>query len=142
MDYEPENMTPELKKKFQALADGYNSVAEKNNGLEKAAFFDENDKIYQELKKSGKEYHKNKKAFNKSGLQSREWPDYVFDKEEMYESKDGFDMRKMINRLNLVNESFNGSLSEFYQEEDSNGKIGKPGQVKSYELGFYNISNC
>lgn len=132
LDYEPANMTPDLKKKFQALANGYNSVAEKDNGLEKAAFFDNNEKIYQAIKKSGKEHHDNKKKMKKSGLQGKNWPDKVFDKEEMYESKDGLDMRKMLNRMNLIQEEFNGSVPEFYQEEDSVGKIGEPGQVKSY----------
>lgn len=45
---------------------------------------------------------------------------------------------------NIIKESINKFLNEeclsgnpgFYDEEDSEGKTGKPGQVRSYELGY------
>lgn len=85
MDYTPDNVTPEYKKRVKK---------EFVNGD------DENEKIYKEFKKSGEEQQKNEKELKKSGLQAREWPDEVFDKGNMYESRDGFDMRKMLNSLN------------------------------------------
>ena len=85
MDYTPDNVTPEYKKRVKK---------EFVNGD------DENEKVYKELKKSGEEQQKNEKELKKSGLQAREWPDEVFDKGNMYESRDGFDMRKMLNSLN------------------------------------------
>lgn len=85
MDYTPDNVTPEYKKRVKK---------EFVNGDK------ENEKIYKELKKSGEEQQKNEKELKKSGLQAREWPDEVFDKDNMYESRDGFDMRKMLNSLN------------------------------------------
>lgn len=85
MDYTPDNVTPEYKERVKK---------EFVNGD------DENEKIYKEFKKSGEEQQKNEKELKKSGLQAREWPDEVFDKGNMYESRDGFDMRKMLNSLN------------------------------------------
>lgn len=85
MDYTPDNVMPEYKKRVKK---------EFVNGDK------ENEKIYKELKKSGEEQQKNEKELKKSGLQAREWPDEVFDKDNMYESRDGFDMRKMLNSLN------------------------------------------
>lgn len=85
MDYAPDNVTPEYKERVKK---------EFVNGD------DENEKIYKEFKKSGEEQQKNEKELKKSGLQAREWPDDVFDKDNMYESRDGFDMRKMLNSLN------------------------------------------
>lgn len=105
LDYTPDNATPEYKKRVHAQVDGYTSVAEKNNNIEKTGDFSDNDEIYKELKKSGEEMQDNEKALKKSGLQAREWPDEVFDKENMYESKDGFDMRKMLNHMAQIEES-------------------------------------
>ena len=85
MDYTPDNVTPEYKKRVKK---------EFVNGDK------ENEKIYKEFKKSGEEQQKNEKELKKSGLQAREWSDEVFDKDNMYESRDGFDMRKMLNSLN------------------------------------------
>lgn len=85
MDYTPDNVTPEYKERVKK---------EFVNGD------DENEKIYKEFKKSGEEQQKNEKELKKYGLQAREWPDEVFDKDNMYESRDGFDMRKMLNSLN------------------------------------------
>lgn len=102
LDYEPENATPEYKKRVHAQAKGYNSKAEMNNGIEKTGDFSDNENIYKEFKKSGEDFHNSQKDLKKSGLQAREWPDEVFDKESMYESKDGFDMRQMINRMSSM----------------------------------------
>ena len=99
LDYEPENASEDYKKRVHAQVKGYTSVAEMENGLEKTGDFSNNDNIYNGIKKSGKEIHKNVEDFKKSGLQASQMPDKTFNKGEMYESKDGVDMRNMMNTL-------------------------------------------
>lgn len=108
LDYNPENdVTDDYKKRVKAQAEGYTSDAEKNNKIDKAADFSNNENIYNGIKKSGQELHDDEKSMKKSGLQAKEWPDKVFDKQEMYESKEGFDMRQMINKLSNFNTNQN-----------------------------------
>lgn len=99
LDYEPENVSKEYKDRVKAQVKGYASKQEMENGLEKAADFSDGDNIYNGLKDAGKQIHANEKDFKKSGLQARARDPKVFDRNEMYESKDGFDMRNMIDRL-------------------------------------------
>lgn len=104
LDYNPENASDDYKKRVKAQAMGYSSEAEKNNGLEKAADFTDNENIYNGIKDSGKEIHKNAEDFKKTGLQAREMPKDYYKKEEMYESKEGFDMRNLINKFKEAQE--------------------------------------
>ena len=99
LDYNPENVSKEYKERVKANVKGYSSKAEMENGLPKTGDFSDNEKVYNQIKKSGQEMHKNQKEFAKSGLQARNWPDSAFEKEEMYESKDAFNMRNMINDI-------------------------------------------
>lgn len=99
LDYQPENVTDDYKKRVHAQVKGYTSVAEMENGIEKTGDFSDNDNIYKGIKKSGQEIHQNVEDFKKSGLQASKMPEKTFKKEEMYESKDGFDMRNTINSL-------------------------------------------
>ena len=99
LDYNPENVSKETKDRWKAQAEGYTSVAEKNNGLEKTGDRKGNKNAYDGIKKAGQEMHKNQKEVKRSGLTARERDPKIFDKEEMYESKDGFDMRNMIDKL-------------------------------------------
>jgi hypothetical protein len=99
LDYNPENASEDYKKRVHAQVKGYSSVQEMENDIEKIGDFDDNDKIYQELKKSGQEMHDNEESFKKTGLQANKMPKDTFKKEEMYESRDGFDMRNLINTL-------------------------------------------
>lgn len=99
LDYEPENATPEYRSRVHAQALGYTSEKEMNNGIEKSGDFSDNENIYKEFKKSGEEHQANVKLAKTSGLVGRELPEKTFDKDNMYESKDGFDMRQMMNRL-------------------------------------------
>ena len=107
LDYTPDNATPEYKKRVHAQVKGYTSEQEMNNGYEKAADFSDGDNIYDGLKKSGEEMQDDAKALKRSGLQAREWPEKVFDNGSMYESKDGFNMRQMINHLKENEEKAN-----------------------------------
>lgn len=49
---------------------------------------------------------------------------------------------------NMVMESVRTYLEEslsqddFFNEEDSNGNYGQPGQVKSYDIGYYSTANA
>lgn len=112
LDYNPDNATPEYKKRVHAQVKGYSSEKEMNNGLEKSGDFSDNENIYQGLKDAGKKMQGNEKAFKKTGLQAREMPDYVFDRESMYESKDGINMRQMINHLSDAEKSANKPINE------------------------------
>lgn len=99
LDYEPENVTDDYKKRVHAQVKGYSSVAEMENGLEKTGDFSDNENIYKSIKKTGQEIHKNIEDFKKSGLQASQMPEKTFKKGEMYESKEGVDMRNMLNAL-------------------------------------------
>lgn len=138
LDYEPDNVSDDYKKRVKAQVEGYSSELEKNNKIEKSGDFSDNKNIYSGIKKSGQELHNGEKEMKKSGLQGREWPEKVFDREEMYESKEGFDMKQMINRMRILQENFDGSLDDFYKEEDDRGEYGEPGMVKSYDIGWNN----
>lgn len=99
LDYTPENASDDYKKRVHAQVKGYSSVQEMENDIEKIDNFEDNDKIYQAIKKSGQEMHDNEENFKKTGLQASKMPKDTFKKGEMYESKDGFDMRNLINTL-------------------------------------------
>lgn len=119
LDYNPENVSDDCKKRWKAQAKGYTSEAEMNNGLEKTGDFSDNENIYNGIKKSGKEIHKNIEDFKKTGLQASKMPEKTFEKDEMYESKDGFDMRNLINSLRANTEmkstiKENVSVDTFY----------------------------
>lgn len=105
LDYEPENVSDDYKKRVKAQVEGYASELEKNNKIEKSGDFSNNENIFNGIKKSGQELHDKEKDMKKSGLQGREWPEKVFDREEMYESKEGFDMKQMINRMRILQEA-------------------------------------
>ena len=99
LDYTPENASDDYKKRVHAQMKGYTSVAEMENGIEKCGDFSDNEQIYQGIKQSGKELHDNEEDFKASGLQANKMPRKTFVKGEMYESKEGVDMRNMINTL-------------------------------------------
>ena len=99
IDYTPENASEDYKKRVHAQVKGYTSVAEMENGLEKTGDFSDNENIYQGIKKSGQEMHKNEEDFKASGLQANKMPKKTFVKGEMYESKEGVDMRNLINTI-------------------------------------------
>lgn len=122
LDYEPENANDAYRKRVKAQVEGYTSEAEKNNKIEKSGDFSDNENIYNGIKKSGQELHKGEKDMKKSGLQGREWPDKVFDREEMYESKEGFDMKQMINRMRSLQETSENQQNERPLNEHKNIK--------------------
>lgn len=112
LDYTPDNASDDYKKRVHAQVKGYTSVAEMENGLEKTGDFSDNDNIYQGIKKSGQEMHDTEEKIKASGLQAREMPKKTFVKGEMYESKEGVDMRNIINNLKNITESTKPTLKE------------------------------
>lgn len=96
LDYEMDNVTPEYKARVKAQVHGYTSELEEKNDIEKAGDYSDGENIYNGIKKSGQEIHNGRFIAKKSGLTARECPPETFKHGEMYESKDGFDMRKII----------------------------------------------
>lgn len=99
LGHNPESATPEYKKRVKAQALGYTSDQEMNNKLEKSGDYSKNKEIFDAITDNEKEMDDNVKKFKKTGLQAREMPDETFDKETLYESNDGCDMRKMMDKL-------------------------------------------
>ena len=118
LDYTPENVSDSYKKRVHAQVKGYSSEQEMNNGIDKAGDFSDNDNIYKAIKKSGEKYQDNEKKFKKSGLQAREWPDEAFEKEKMYESFDGYNMRKMIDMISNKEKNYSS-----VNENQNNNKV-------------------
>lgn len=112
LDCNPENASDEYKRRVHAQVNGYNSVAEKENGIEKVGDFSGNEKIYQGIKDCGKKMHDNEKSFKQTGLQAKEMPEKVFKRGEMYESKEGVDMRNIINNLRNITDNNKPTLKE------------------------------
>ena len=112
LDYTLENASDEYKKRVLAQVSGYTSEAEMNNGIEKSGDFSDNENIYKGIKKSGEEMHKNEEDFKASGLQANKMPRKTFVKGEMYESKEGVDMRNLINTLKEVSYIPKATLKE------------------------------
>jgi hypothetical protein len=99
LDYTPENVSDEYKERVHAQVKGYSSVQEMENDIEKQDDYSNNENIYQGIKKCGEKMHNDEEEFKTSGLQARELPKEIYKKQEMYESKDGFDMRNLIDSL-------------------------------------------
>ena len=112
LDYTPDNVSDDYEKRVHALAKGYNSIAEMENGIEKTGDFSNNENIYQGIKKCGQEMHKNEEDFKASGLQASKMPKKTFKKGEMYESKEGVDMRNIINSLKEATSTSKPTLKE------------------------------
>lgn len=112
LDYNIENASEEYKARVEAQVGGNVSVAEKNNGIEKSGDFSNNSNIYKAIKKCGQEMHDNEESFKKTGLQARETPEKVFKRGEMYESKEGVDMRNIINNLRNITDNNKPTLKE------------------------------
>lgn len=85
LDYNPRiPASKEFKDKIKVQAQGYTSTLEKDNKIEKAAEFDNDSHIFNQLKDHGEKLKKEKEDLAHSGLQSKELPKEK--KETMYES--------------------------------------------------------
>ena len=99
LGHTPENASDEYKKRVKANVKGFNSVQEMENNIEKQDDYSNNENIYNGITEFEKEMHDNEQSFKETGLQASKMPKDTFKKEEMYESRDGFDMRNLINIL-------------------------------------------
>ena len=144
LDYEVDNVDQKYKDRIKAQAEGYTSVAEKENGIEKQGDFEGNKQIFKSITDDADAWKEKMVNARASGLAARTYDkEKTFKHGDLYESNGGFEMRQTMDnfrtRLNgLINESDN---SAFYSEEDSEGNTGRPGMVKSYEVGMDSISN-
>lgn len=111
LDYNIDYADDRWKKRVKAQAKGYTSELEMNNGLKKEGEFDKNEEVYDAIKDCGKKIHDNEKAYKRTGLQASKMPEKVFDRDEMYESKDGHGMRGLIDSLkeNVESKSAEGA---------------------------------
>ncbi len=95
LDYKVENASQDYKDRVKAQALGYTSKQEMNNGIAKAGDYSDNENIYNGIKDSGKKIHDAEREYKFTKVQVRDNPKN-YERNEMYESKDGFDMRNMI----------------------------------------------
>lgn len=109
LGHNPENASDKYKARTKANVLGYSSEQEMKNGIDKNGDYTDNKNIYDELTKSESEMDKNMEKFKKTGLQASKMSDETFEKDTLYESEEGFNMRKMMNKLqtsvNNINES-------------------------------------
>lgn len=99
LDYNPENVSKEYKDRVKAQVKGYTSTQEMNNGIAKAGDYSDNEKIYNGIKDAGKKIHNAEDEYKFTKVQVRDKNPKPYSKDEMYESKDGFDMRNLIDRM-------------------------------------------
>lgn len=143
LDYEVDNVDDSYKKRIAAQAEGYTSVDEKENGIDKLGDYSDNKDIFDAIKDSADDWKEKMVNARASGLAARTYDkEKTFKHDSLYESNEGLEMREMMNRFQVgiqmrskLNESDN---SAFYAETDSEGNTGKPGMVRSYDIGWNN----
>ena len=106
LDYNPRvEPTDDYKKKIEAQAEGYTSVLEKENGIEKAAQFDNNGKILKQFKDASNDINKGKKALEDSGIQGNNLKELNPDKNTLYENMKPTAKRLKFKHTKFLNES-------------------------------------
>lgn len=83
VDFEP---SKEYKDRIKAQAEGYTSVDEKENGIEKAGA-EFNDDAWQGIKKAGEKIHKNTDNFGHLGIWGHNMPKDMIGYPDLYENK-------------------------------------------------------
>ena len=116
LDYVMDKAPEDYKKRVKTQVKGYSSELEEKNGIEKDGDFSNNENIYQGIKDAGQKLHKTKEDIKASGLQASKMPKETFKKEEMYESKEGFDMRNMINTFKDKSAIYSGKRTFLEQK--------------------------
>ena len=134
LDYNPRvKPSKEEIERIEALGDGYNSVSEKNNGIEKAADFSKNPKIVKQFKDANKKVQDERNGVATSGLVSKELDDkgMIDKKPTMYESTTPkpkrllFKHRRFMNEsqmLNLIPEEYKKNGQVIYMEDAHNNE--------------------
>ena len=119
LDYNPRTEPDKnFKEKVKAQAKGYTSTMEEKNKIEKAAEFDEDGKIFNQLTKSSDELNKEKEDLAHSGLVSQNLPKQ--EKNTMYETALK-PKRLVFKHTRFVNESY--MLSRIPEEYKKDGQI-------------------
>jgi hypothetical protein len=119
LDYNPRTEPDKnFKEKVKAQAKGYTSTMEEKNKIEKAAEFDEDGKIFNQLTKSSDDLNKQKEDLAHSGLVSQNLPKQ--EKNTMYETTLK-PKRLVFKHTRFVNESY--MLSRIPEEYKKDGQI-------------------
>lgn len=119
LDYNPRTEPDKnFKEKVKAQAKGYTSTMEEKNKIEKAAEFDEDGKIFNQLTKSSDNLNKQKEDLAHSGLVSQNLPKQK--KNTMYETTLK-PKRLVFKHTRFVNESY--MLSRIPEEYKKDGQI-------------------
>jgi hypothetical protein len=119
LDYNPVGeVDKNFKEKVKAQAKGYTSTLEEKNGIEKAAEFDDEGRIFNQLTKSDKELKKDKEELAHAGLVSQNMPKQ--EKNSMYEATLK-PKRLVFKHTRFVNESY--MLSRIPEEYKKDGQI-------------------
>ena len=119
LDYNPRTEPDKnYKERVKAQAKGYTSTMEEKNGIEKAAEFDEDGKIFNRLTKSADAIKKEKEDLAHAGLVSHNMPKQ--ERNTMYENKLK-PKRLVFKHTKFVNESY--MLSRIPEEYKKDGQI-------------------
>lgn len=119
LDYNPVGEADkDFKEKVKAQTKGYTSTLEEKNGIEKAAEFDDEGRIFNQLTKSDKELKKDKEDLAHAGLVSQNMPKQ--EKNSMYETTLK-PKRLVFKHTRFVNESY--MLSRIPEEYKKDGQI-------------------
>ena len=119
LDYNPRTEPDKnFKERVKAQAKGYTSTMEEKNKIEKAAEFDEDGKIFNQLTKSSDDLNKQKEDLAQSGLVSQNLPKQ--EKNTMYETTLK-PKRLVFKHTRFINESY--MLSRIPEEYKKDGQI-------------------
>lgn len=82
----PENVTPEYKERVKAQAEGYTSVLEKNNKIEKDPSLEFNKRSYDAITKEAEKMDDNLEIEKRAGLRGHNMPKDYYKREKVYEN--------------------------------------------------------
>lgn len=84
LSYNINNASKEYIDRIKAQVGGYTSTQEKNNGLEKAGDFSDNENIYNAIKKNAQDMHDYERYEKEKGLTGSKMPKGTFEKPDMF----------------------------------------------------------
>ena len=121
LDYNPRTeVSKEQKDNWKAQAKGYSSKLEEDNGIEKGgAEFDNDGKIFNQIKDANDKVNKEKKALEKSGIQGHNLD--IKEKNTMTEAKKPVAKRLNFSHTKFLNEA--QMLSRIPEEYKKDGQV-------------------
>ena len=87
LDYEVDNVDQKYKDRIKAQAEGYTSVAEKENGIEKQGDFEGNKNIFNAIKDDSDAWKDERVKRDHSGVVARTYDEKRFEHDSLYENK-------------------------------------------------------